>query len=163
MERGITMRTAALLEKYDHNNRAAARSAIGDVIAICREGELGYAEAAKDVREPALQELFKLFADQRRVFADMLERHSIRLGGAPEATPRIRGWIHRKWLDMRAGIDHGNAVTLLAECERGEHAALTKYERALSIPMPEDLRIILLDQLAEIRTAHDQLDRMRAR
>src|SRR5690349_15311219 len=163
MERGLTMRTAALLEKYQHNDRAAARSAISDVIAICREGELGYTEAAKDVRAPALQELFKLFADQRRIFADTLERHAIWLGGAPEPTPRLRGWIHRKWLDARAGIDHGAAVTLLAECERGEHAALKKYERALSIPMPEDLRFILLDQIAEIRVAHDQLDRMRGR
>jgi uncharacterized protein (TIGR02284 family) len=157
------MRTAALFEKYDQNHRAAARSAIGDVIAVCREGELGYTEAAKDVRDPRLQELFKLFADQRRIFADALERHAVWVGGAPQATPRISGWIHRKWLDVRAGIDHGSAVTLLAECERGEHAALTKYERALSVPMPEDLRGILLDQVAEIRKAHDQLDRMRGR
>jgi uncharacterized protein (TIGR02284 family) len=157
------MRTAALFEKYDHNHSAAAREAIGDVIAVCREGELGYTEAAKDVRDPALQELFKLFADQRQIFANVLERHAIWPGGAARGTPRISGWIHRKWLDMRAGIDHGSAVTLLAECERGEHAALTKYERALSIPMPEDLRTILLDQMVEIRAVHDQLDRMRGR
>lgn len=157
------MRTAALFEKYDLNNRDAARSAIGDVIAVCREGELGYAEAAKDVRDPGLKELFKLFGDQRRIFADTLERHAVWLGGAPPATPRISGWIHRKWLDVRAGIEHGSAITLLAECERGEHAALAKYERALSIPMPEDLRSILLDQVAEIRAAHDKLDRMRGR
>jgi uncharacterized protein (TIGR02284 family) len=157
------MRTDALFTKYDQHDRTAARSAIGDVIAVCREGELGYAEAAKDVREPRLKELFTLFAEQRRLFADRLERHAIWIGGAPEPTPRIRGWIHRKWLDMRAGIDHGSAVTLLAECERGEHAAITKYERALSVPMPEDLRDILLEQVAEIRKAHDQLDRMRWR
>lgn len=157
------MRTDALFEKYDHNNRSAARSVIGDVIAVCREGELGYAEAAKDVREPPLQELFMLFADQRRIFADTLERHAIWLGGAPRATPRISGWVHRKWLEARAGIDHGSAISLLAECERGEHAALAKYERALSVPIPEALRMILLDQVAEIRAAHDQLDRMRGR
>jgi uncharacterized protein (TIGR02284 family) len=157
------MRTAALFEKYDHTHSAGARSALGDVIAVCREGELGYAEAAKDVRATALQELFKLFADQRRIFADVLERHVVSLGGVTEATPRISGWIHRKWLDVRAGIDHGSAVTLLAECERGEHAALAKYERALSIPLPDDLRTILLEQVAEIREAHDRLDRMRGR
>jgi len=155
------MRTAALIEKYHHNHRAAARSALGDVIAVCREGELGYAEAAKDVAVPALQDLFKSFADQRRAFAETLEEHAIWVGGAPEGAPRISGWIHRKWLDIRAGIDHGGAVALLAECERGEHAALAKYERALGIPMPEDLRIILLDQMTRIREAHDQLDRMR--
>jgi uncharacterized protein (TIGR02284 family) len=157
------MRTDALFENYDLNHRAAARAAIGDVIAVCREGELGYAEAAKDVRDPHLKELFTLFAEQRRIFADRLERHAIWLGGAPEPTPRISGWIHRKWLDMRAGIDHGAAVTLLAECERGEHAAISKYEHALSVPMPTDLKDILLEQVAEIRKAHDQLDRMRWR
>jgi uncharacterized protein (TIGR02284 family) len=157
------MRTDALFENYDLNHRAAARSAIGDVIAVCREGELGYAEAAKDVYDPRLKELFTLFAEQRRIFAERLERHAIWVGGAPEPTPPISGWIHRKWLEVRAGIDHGNPVTLLAECERGEHAAVTKYEHALGVPMPNDLRDILLEQVAEIRRAHDQLDWMRWR
>jgi uncharacterized protein (TIGR02284 family) len=157
------MRTDALFENYDPNHRAAARSAIGDVIAVCREGELGYAEAAKDVHDQHLKDLFALFSEQRRLFADRLEKHAIWLGGAPEPTPRISGWIHRKWLDMRAGIDHGAAVTLLAECERGEHAAISKYERALGIALPTDLRDVLLEQVAEIRKAHDQLDRMRWR
>lgn len=162
-ERAMIMQTDALFEKYVHDHLPAARSAIGEVVAVCREGELGYAEAAKNVSDGALRELFQLLADQRHTFADVLEQHAIWLGGAPEQEPRLSGWIHRKWLDLRASIEHGSAVTMLAECERGEHAALTKYERALGIPMPEALRGILLEQVAEIRSAHDRLDRMRGR
>ena len=50
---------------------------------------------------------------------------------------------------------------MLAECERGENAARTRYEHALSVPMPDHVRETLLEQLAQIREAHDQLDRMR--
>jgi uncharacterized protein (TIGR02284 family) len=157
------MGTAARIEKYDSRHLGAARTALSEVIAVCREGTLGYSEAAKDVDHPVLKELFNAFADQRRIFADTLERHAIWLGGTPDGMPRNIAWIHRKWLDIRSTIDLRSAVNLLAECERGEHAALAKYERALSIPMPQGLRTILLDQMMEIREVHDQLDRMRRR
>src|SRR6185369_3057897 len=98
-EEGATMRTAALFETYDHRHHDAARAAIGDIVAVCRDGELGYTQAAEDVRDARLKELFKLFADQRRSFTATLERHAIWLGDTPEAIPRVRGWIHRKWLD----------------------------------------------------------------
>jgi uncharacterized protein (TIGR02284 family) len=50
---------------------------------------------------------------------------------------------------------------MLLECERGENAARVKYEHALQVPMPTKTQDLLLAQLAEIREAHDRLDRMR--
>ena len=77
------MRTSSLYTQFNSDHRAAAISAMADVIAVCREGELGYAEAAKDVQDPSLKELFTQMAGQRRTFAEALERHSIWLGARP--------------------------------------------------------------------------------
>jgi uncharacterized protein (TIGR02284 family) len=155
------MRTSALWKNYNDNHRAAALSALERIIDACRDGERGYAEAAEDIQEPGLKALFGLYAEQRRKFAEALEEHFEHLGGERSPHPRIAGRIHRRWLDLRSTIDHGSAVGMLAECERGEHAARARYEHALSIPMPPRVRDLLLEQLGEIQRAHDELDRMR--
>ena len=155
------MRIDQLFEPYHHHHQAAARSALGLVIDVCHDGHLGYAKAGEVVADGRLKELFALFSAQRRDFAKKLEEHALWVGGIPEAGPRVGGLLHRKWIEIRGTIEHGAAVTLLSECERGENSALARYEHALSIPMPEDLRLILLAQVREIRAAHDQLDRMR--
>jgi uncharacterized protein (TIGR02284 family) len=66
-------------------------------------------------------------------------------------------------MEVRSEIEHGAAAAVLAECERGEHAALARYDHALSIPMPEDLRQILLSQIVVVRETHDRMDAMSAR
>jgi uncharacterized protein (TIGR02284 family) len=157
------MKTASLWATYSPEARGAALSALREIVDACRDGENGYGQAAQDVQDPRLKELFSIYSNQRRGFADAIERQFIALGGTPRQGKTLSGRIHRKWLEVRATIDHGGAVSMLAECERGENTARAKYEHALSIPMPDYLRDILLDQLAEIRLAHDQLDRMRGR
>ena len=63
-------------------------------------------------------------------------------------------------MQVRGKMERGAAVALLAECERGEHSALGRFEHALSVRMPEDLRLILLSQAAQVREANDRIGRM---
>jgi uncharacterized protein (TIGR02284 family) len=155
------MRTSALWKNYNEDHRAAALTALDRIIDACRDGERGYAQAAEEVEDPGLTDLFGFYAEQRRKFADALEKHFDHLGGERPPRDSVAGRIHRKWLDIRSTIDHGGAVGMLAECERGENAARARYEHALSIPMPPTVRDLLIEQLGEIQRAHDDLDRMR--
>jgi len=155
------MRVHNLFEPFNHDHRTAARSALGQVIDACQDAELGYAAASALVADPVLKRLFNDLGEQRHEFARILREHALWLGGAPAAAPGVGGFIHRTWMAIRAAIDHGAAVSLLSECERGEHSALNKYEHALGIPMPEDLRIIMLGQVADVRASHARLDHMR--
>ena len=157
------MKTEALWQTYSPNDREAVLSALRDILDACRDGAHGYGLAAQDVHDPRLKELFGIYAIQRRAFGEAIERQFVALGGVPRSHDTLGGKVHRKWLDVRASIDHGAAISMLAECERGENTARARYEHALSIPMPEKLRDLLLNQLAEIRLTHDQLDRMRGR
>jgi uncharacterized protein (TIGR02284 family) len=155
------MRNEGLFQEYDSPHRPAAIAALRSVIEVCRDGERGYLCAAEDVGDQWLRQLFWDYASQRATFATVLERELVQLGGRLEPRPTVAGWIHRKWLDIRATIEHGSAIAMLLECERGENAARVMYEHALDVPLPVNLQELLLAQLAEIHDAHDRLDRMR--
>ena len=155
------MRNDALFKKYDGTHRQAALAALRTLIEACRDGERGYSCAGEHVSDPWLKALFGDYAGQRATFAADLERELAVFGGQPEPHPTVAGWIHRKWLEVRATLEPRSAIAMLFECERGENAARVKYEHALAVPLPSRLQELLLAQLAEIRLAHDRLDRMR--
>jgi len=155
------MRSKALFQVYDDTHRGAAIGALKDIIEVCRDGEQGYAVAARDVQDSWLVQLFWSYSNQRARFAVALEYELQKLGAQADSKQTMAGWIHRKWLEVRTSLDHGAAIGVLLECERGENAARAKYEKALSIPLPQRVQEVLLDQLAEIRAAHDRFDHMR--
>ena len=157
------MKTSALWQSYNADHHDAVLTAVRSILDACRDGEHGYTQAANDVQDARLKELFTLYADQRRGFAGAIEKLIPSLAAEPRHADSLGGRIHRRWLDIRAKIDHGSAASMLAECERGENAARTRYEHALRLPMPTHLRETLLGHLAGIRLVHDQLDRMRGR
>jgi len=157
------MRSEALFQEYTDSHRPHVIAVVGEIIDACRDGERGYALASTDVDEPWLKRLFWQYSHQRAQFAGALEEQLGRLGARVEAKPTVGGWIHRKWLELRSTLDHRAAIGVLLECERGENAALAKYEHALASPLPRALQEMLLSQLGEIRDAHDRLDRMRGR
>jgi uncharacterized protein (TIGR02284 family) len=155
------MRNRPPPQRYEDGDRPAAIAALCSLIDVCRDGQRGYSYAAEVVEDRWLQQLFWDYAKQRASFADSLERAVLRLGGRVEPHPSVSGWIHRKWLDVRATLGAANAVAMLVECERGENAARVKYEHALSVPLPDNVQELLLAQLTLIQEAHDRLDRMR--
>lgn len=163
LSNATTMKTSALWQPYNADHHDAVLAAVRSILDACRDGEHGYTQAANDVQDAGLKELFGIYASQRRGFAEAIEKLIPSLAAEPRRSESLGGRIHRRWLDIRATIDHGSAASMLAECERGENAARTRYEHALSLPMPSHLRETLLGHLTEIRLIHDQLDRMRGR
>jgi len=151
----------ALFRNCEGPHPDAAIAVLRTLIEVCRDGERGYSCAAEHVRDQWLRQLFSDYAAQRANFAADLERRLAAFGEKAEPHPTVAGWIHRKWLDVRASIEPGSAIAMLLECERGENAARVKYEHAVAMPLPLRLRELLLAQLAEIHEAHDRLDRMR--
>jgi uncharacterized protein (TIGR02284 family) len=155
------MRNHSLPHPYEDDERPTAIATLSTLVDVCRDGQRGYSYAAELVEDAWLSRLFREYAKQRGSFADSLERAVLRLGGRVDSHPSARGWIHRKWLDVRATLETANAVAMLVECERGENAARVKYEHALSVPLPDNVQELILAQLTLIQEAHDRLDHMR--
>jgi uncharacterized protein (TIGR02284 family) len=128
----VTQHTHLLEDTMADRNE---REALHHLIDICRDGERGYRTAAEHVAHPNLKQLFADLAAQRRQFADELVPHLQRLGGAADGGSNA-GTLHRGWMVLKDLVPPHHDHTILAEAERGEHAALDAYENALAGMLP---------------------------
>jgi uncharacterized protein (TIGR02284 family) len=144
------------------SHRRAAVAMLAELRALCAAGEAGYREAATRVQgHPNLRQLFLQFAEERREFADELSEMLERMGHSNPTTVKLSADLHRLWIDLRSVLEGADPTMLIAECERGEHAALTKYEAALKQPLSLDVEQLLIDHVAALREARIGLDKMR--
>ncbi len=132
-------------------------STLNNLIETCRDGQEGFKTAAEGVNNGELKEIFHAYSQQRAGFAGELQDEVRRLGGDPEETGSVTASLHRGWMDIRAAVTGGEEGAVLAECERGETAALSNYRAAFGVDMPADVRQTLERQFAEIREAHNRI------
>jgi len=131
------------------------------LIEACRDGELGYAEAAKLVEEPRLQDAFEAFAQERAGFAKELREQVLRLGGKPVESGTLGGALHRGWIDLKATATLGEGMGLLKACETGEDAAFMRYAHAADSQMTGESRVIVEKHWAKIKEAISHLGHLK--
>jgi uncharacterized protein (TIGR02284 family) len=133
---------------------------LNDLIETCKDGEQGFRKAAEEVGEEGdaeLRTLFNLYAQQRARFAAELQEEVRRRGGDPAKSGHVSAVFHRGWMELKSAVTGKSEAAIIAECERGEDAALRNYERVLKENLPADLAAIVEAQYAEIRLAHDRI------
>jgi len=137
-------------------------SHLNTLIETCKDGEKGFTDAAEHVQDDQLRTLFTNYAAQRRDFALELQDLVTTYGKEPETESSMSSALHRTWIDFKSALtDHSNHA-VLAECERGEDSAVSSYRDALEEnDLPADVRRIVQDQYAEIKTAHDHVKALR--
>jgi uncharacterized protein (TIGR02284 family) len=134
-------------------------STLNNLIEVCRDGQDGFETAAAGVRDEELRTLFHTYAEQRGQFAGELRDEVRRLGGEPETTGSIAAAIHRGWINIKAVITGQDDGAILAECERGEDAAVKSFRQALDRDLPTNVRAIIQRQFSHIREAHERIVR----
>ena len=129
------------------------RSVLNHLIETCRDAERGLRIAAEHVKSPETKRLFLGLADQRHAFANELEPHAQRLGGASATDGSVAAAIHRAWLHVRARFasDPDNAV--LEEVARGERYAVHAYDDAVADLIPPEVRDLVEGQDLGVRVA----------
>jgi uncharacterized protein (TIGR02284 family) len=60
-------------------------------------------------------------------------------------------------MDLRAAVTGGDEDSVLAECERGEDAAMSSYRAAFNVDLPTSCRQMVERQFAEIKEAHNKI------
>jgi uncharacterized protein (TIGR02284 family) len=136
-------------------------STLNDLIETCKDGEQGFRDAADGVTRSDLRSLFSEFARQRTQFANELQVQVSRLGGDPEKGGSVSGSLHRGWINLKSAITGKDDHAILAECERGEDAAVKSYQSALERDLPSDLRSIVERQYNDILDCHNRIKAMR--
>jgi uncharacterized protein (TIGR02284 family) len=130
---------------------------VDGILAACADSERGYRAAALGVNDAGCALMFGHYADERGRFALELRRALHRAGAAP-TVGSTAGALRRAWIEARAKLTHGKARGLLAECARGEEAALLAYHEALRADLsPPSLRELVQEQYEAVKKAHAEL------
>lgn len=133
------------------------REVLEHLFEICRDGERGFQAAAQYAGRSPLKELFMELAKQRQTFARDLEPHLNRLGGSTVASGTSAGAIHRGWMNVKAHVPGSDDHTIVAEAERGEHAAIKAYDDALNGMLPPTIIAIVEAQREEMRATQKRI------
>ena len=92
----------------------------------------GYRESAEHAEAPHLKQLFWEMADERSRAAEDLRAEVSRLGGTPDSDGSTAGYLHQRFLDLKAAITGRDDKAIVNEVERGEDYLKEKFEAALS-------------------------------
>lgn len=142
-------------------NRRAVK-ALNALIAACKDGEQGYRAAEKAAGEhESLKQLFGSCAEQRARFVAELLAEVHRLDTPVERKGTPQASAHRAWMGVRSVLPHKDARAAIAGCERGERAALKRYEAALKLVLPPETRALVEKQCAALRGTHQQMRDMK--
>ncbi|MFH1498764.1 MAG: PA2169 family four-helix-bundle protein [Verrucomicrobiota bacterium] len=135
---------------------------LNELIAICKDGEAGYQAAAGDTEDVLLKGLFQELSEQRAHCAHELQNTVALLGNSPRESSSVGGTLHRRWIDIKSLLVKNDAHAVLAECERGEDAAVAAYRQALAAEViPPDIKNIITLQAADVQAAHDKIRDLR--
>lgn len=134
-----------------------------ELVANAHDGDLGFMEAASHTATPGLSAFFERCAQSCRADCAELQEHVARLGGEAEESGTVTAAAHRVWLQIRGLFGGAGDEKLLAECERGYEAALSRYRKALQQNLPEDIHAMVLRQFESTQRHHDVIKMLLAR
>ena len=117
----------------------------------------GFERAAQDAEVPQFVDLFREFAQERRLVVGRLQDKVRALGGTPDDDGSLAADLHRRWLDLRDAISRGGDREIIEEVERGEDFLKGKYDAALEDQelSPETLTVIR-EAYQSVRAGHDR-------
>jgi len=135
---------------------------LNGLIETCKNGELGYAAAAADVRNTELESVFTEYSKQRGQFAKSLQAEVERLGGKPEQSGSVSGTVARGWMDLKSALSSGSALAIIASCESAELAAAAAFDWVVNLDISGQTRVLVEKQCKAIKETHARLLRLKA-
>ncbi len=134
-----------------------------NLIHILKDGQEGFRTASEDISNSELKTLFSSYSLQRSKFSGELQALAHELGEQdPPSSGSVAGALHRGWIDLKAALMSRDEHAVLAECERGEDAAVAAYRKAIEEDdVPANILAILQIQFMDIKSAHDNIRNLR--
>lgn len=126
-----------------------------------KDGEFGFRASASQVQREDLKSIFARRAEECRGAAEELHGEIRRLGGTPGDGGTASGALHRGWVAVKAKLGTLDDHDVLADCERGEDAAVICYRDAFRQPLPADIKLVVQRQFQGAARNHDQIKRLR--
>jgi uncharacterized protein (TIGR02284 family) len=118
-------------------------SELNDLIETCEDGVKGFRTAADAIKSAEAKSVFNTRIQLIERAETELKAEVRRLGGDPEDRGSATGALHRGWLNLKAAVTGSDDDAILSECERGEDAAVGRYEDALKKDLPPEVRSLV--------------------
>ena len=143
-------------------NDEPALLALNRLIRAGRDAELGFMAAADGASDPELVQLFAGYALQRAKAVVELQERVRTLRATPEENGTVGGEVHRAWMGLKDAMDLNDLHGILAECVRGEEAAVKAYREALAErDLDQQTRDLIQRQYEQVQAAHDRVRQLR--
>ena len=136
-------------------------SILNDLIETSKDGENGFLEAARLVRDPDLKVLLQRFSEECGNAAKELQECAISAGGYTDNTGSTAAAVHRQWMDLKAKATPNDEKAVLQECERGEDHAKAVYEKAMRSNIPEPIKSVVKKQYNGTIEHHNRIRALR--
>ena len=138
-----------------------AVSVLNDLIEVSKDGEQGFLQSSENVDDPKLKAYFLHRSHEVKQSVYELQALVRELGGKPEESASISGYLHRRWLDIKTAISSNDNLAVLNEVERGEDVALKAYKEAANKTLPAAANLLILRQLKGAQRNHDEVKQLR--
>lgn len=139
------------------------QSTTQDLVKIAEDGKEGYAKGAKELTDsdrPELASTFTTLSQQRAAFSTELQTLAETYGDAVKESGSPAAALHRGWMALRDAVTGSGPESVLKTAMQGEDHAIEAYEKALKADISSDTQSMAQRQLAEIRTARAELERL---
>lgn len=137
---------------------------LNDLIEINNDRIAGYDKAIKEstAENADLKPLFEHMVHESHECKMALSTEVLVLKGETAAGTTNSGKIYRVWMDVKAVFSGHDRHSILANCEKGEDAAQTAYETALSEEhFPKYLHDMVAEQKSKLKLSHDKIKMLR--
>ena len=148
---------AAALAWFD---KADLQATLNRLLEVSRDCEYGFSTAAGYTDSPHLQALLMRRAADCHADAQEQQAMLVALGAPVSESGSAAGALHRGWVSLRGSLAHYSDEAMLAECQRGEDAALASYLLALKHYLPPQVRSMVARQAQHAQRCHDEVHAM---
>jgi uncharacterized protein (TIGR02284 family) len=128
-------------------------SQLNSLIETCKNGELGYAEAARLVEDTRIQTVLEGYSKERAGFARALQSEVKKLGGEPAESGTLGAALHRGWMELKSMATLGSAGAILSACKTGEDSAWTHYKHVIDSDISGESRAMVDKQWEKVKEA----------
>jgi uncharacterized protein (TIGR02284 family) len=136
------------------------------LVKTSEDSQRGFEIAAKNVRDPKLEQRFADCARERAEFVTHLQEEIAHLGGRPETDKALLSIddttdsIQQGWLNLKAALtiqEENRAHVLIESVIEDEAAAIQNYQQALDMNWPSKTRSIIQRQHDRIQKTLEDL------
>ena len=136
-----------------------------DIIETLEDGRKGFADAAEKLADSNRADFapkFRELAEKRAGFSAELETMAAAYGDDIDEDGSVVAAVHRGWMSLKDALAGSDPDGVLDAAEQGEDHALSEYEKALkNNDISANLREVLQRQQGAVKTAHDEVKRLR--